>query len=96
MLNQVIMVARCSKIENNNDVTTLEVKVQRTFKNDNGEYDVDTISCNLIGHLASNTKEFLEVGNLIGIKGHLEECNGILTVIAEKITLLSSKKEEDK
>ena len=96
MLNNVFLVGYCSKIlENGEENITLEVAVSSSFKNSKGEYDVDTISCILIGSIAGNAKEYINVNNLVGIKGRLQETSGNVTVLVEKITFLSSKKESD-
>ena len=108
MLNQSILVGRIVKepeireTENGNKVTNVTLAVQRTFKNVNGEYDTDFISCVLWKGIAESTTEYCKKGDLIGIRGRIqtrtieteETRRNIMEVIAERVTFLSSKKQE--
>ena len=49
-----------------------------------------------MGNVEKNTKEWTKKGDIIGIRGRLQEEEGTLYVMAEKITFLSSKKEKMK
>ena len=107
VLNQVILVGRVVRnpelhdVGEDNKVTFLTVAVPRSFKNINGEYDTDFISCTIWKGIAENVCEYCHKGDLIGIKGHLqtreikeeETSKTIMEVIVEKVTFLSSKKE---
>lgn len=100
MLNQVIMVGRIAKelelkeLENGRKELDILLSVSRSYKNANGEYDIDLIPCVAYGSIAENTKDYCKKGDLIGIKGSLrasEEDNRIY-IIAEKLTFLSTKR----
>ena len=97
MLNQVILVGRIVDIRKSENRTLLNLCVPRSFKNENGEYENDIIKCVLMGNIATNTLEYCRHGDLIGIKGRLQSVgrNDILSVVAEKVTFLSSKKVEE-
>ena len=75
MLNQSILVGRIVKdpevkeTENGNKVTNITLAVQRPYKNINGEYDTDFISCVLWKGVAETTAEYCKKGDLIGING---------------------------
>lgn len=64
MLNQTVIVGRLIKdpelneTENGNKVTNITLAVPRSFKNVNGEYDTDFISCVLWKGIAENTVEY--------------------------------------
>lgn len=112
MLNQVVLVGRLTsdpevtETESGKKVTTMNIAVQRPFKNMNGLYETDFIKCVLWNNIATNTSEYCKKGDIVGIKGRLETGNYIdkdnkkkyyTEVIAEKVTFLSSsKKNEEK
>jgi len=101
MLNQVIIVGRLvnnpevQENENGNKSIIITLAIPRTYKNINGEYDTDFITCKLWEGIAKNAEEFLNKGDLVGVRGRLESKEKEIIVIAEKITFLSSKKEEE-
>ena len=109
MLNQNVTVGRIVNdpvlLENNENekYTTITIAVQRTYKNKNGEYDVDFIDVQLTKMLAENTSQYCKKGDVIGIKGRLEtrevkpveKIDTVTELIAEKVTFLSSRKEDN-
>ena len=110
MLNQSILVGRIVKdpevreTESGNKVTNITLAVQRPYKNINGEYDTDFISCVLWKGVAETTAEYCKKGDLVGIKGRIqtrdveledETHKKYVEVIAEKVTFLSSKKADE-
>lgn len=110
MLNQTVLVGRLVKdpelreTDSGNKVTNITLAVPRSYKNQNGEYDTDFISCVLWKGIAENTAAYVKRGDLVGIKGHIQsrsvELNdevkkSIVEVVAEKVTFLSSKRAED-
>lgn len=108
MLNQTVIVGRIVREPELYEteagrVTNITLAVPRTFKNSEGEYDTDFISCVLWKGVAENTVEYCHKGDLVGIKGRLQTRNieledetkkHIMEVVAEKVTFLSSKKKE--
>ena len=78
MLNQSILVGRIVKepeireTENGTKVTNLTLAVQRSYKNVEGEYDTDFISCVLWKGIAETTAEYCKKGDLIGIRGRIQ------------------------
>lgn len=110
MLNQLVLVGRLTsdvevKEVGDKKVTTIVVAVPRPFKNQDGEYETDFIKCNVWNNLAETTAEYCGKGDLIGIKGRvqtneIEKEDGTkeykLEIVAEKITFLNAKKEENK
>ena len=109
MLNQIVLVGRITKdvevreTEGGRKVATLALAVPRNFKNINGEYETDFLYCSLWDVIATNTKEYCKVGDLVGIKGRVTssqyekdgEKRYAMDIIAEKVTFLSSKKQEE-
>ena len=108
MLNQTVIVGRIAKdpelreTENGKKVTNVTLAVPRSFKNSNGEYETDFISCVLWKGIAESTVEYCKKGDLVGVKGRIqtriyekdEEKKYTTEVVAEKITFLSSKPKE--
>ena len=110
MLNQSILVGRIGKepevreTENGTKVTHITLAVQRPYKNVEGEYDTDFISCVLWKGIAETTAEYCKKGDLIGIRGRIQSKiteypneikHNVMEVVAERVTFLSSKKQED-
>lgn len=110
MLNQVVLVGRLTsnlelkETEKGIQVANITLAVQRSFKNEDGEYETDFIDCVLWNSIAENTAQYCRCGDLVGIKGRIqtgsyEAQDGTrrysTEVIAERITFLSSKKNED-
>jgi len=91
--------------ENNKKVSYITVAVPRSFKDVNGEYQTDFINVVLFDLVAKNTSEYCKKGSIVGIKGRLQsnvvesedkDTKYYMDVIAEKVTFLSSKSEDDK
>ena len=109
MLNQAVLVGRIVKEPELRDtdrgkVSNITLAVPRSFKNSNGEYDTDFISCVLWKGVAESTAEYCKKGDLVGIKGRIQTRNveledetrkQFVEVIAEKVTFLSSRKSEE-
>ena len=109
MLNQVVLVGRLvrepeiQKTENDKSILRITLAVPRSFKNVKGEYDTDFIDCTLWDMVAKNTTDYCHKGDIIGVKGRIET-NMVEKedktrkyyqhVVAEKVTFLTSKKQE--
>ena len=78
MLNQVILVARLEKISDEQIV--LKVAARDT-------YEDWFITVDISHDIMTNVRAYCHVGDVVGIKGHLEQSNRI---VGEKITFLSS------
>lgn len=109
MLNQAVLVGRIVQdpelkdLENGNKMAKITLAVPRSFKNADGIYDTDFISCVLWKGIAENTVEYCKKGDLVGVKGRIqtrdvelddESHRKYVEVIAEKVTFLSSKKAD--
>lgn len=90
MLNQVVVVGRIYSMENGE----LVMAVPRSFKNENGEYDTDYIDVRLSKSIEENVSTYCEIGDLVGVKGRLESGINKMSVVAEKVTFLSSRKKD--
>ena len=104
MINQVILVGTLSKepeiitLESGKTVLNILLAVQRPYKNADGENETDFIDCELWNSVANTT---CHKGDLIGVKGRIktdyydkeEETRKVTSVVAEKVTFLSSSNE---
>lgn len=110
MLNQIVLVGRLTsdlevkELEGGKKETLLTLAIPRSFKNENGEYETDFITCRLFNNIAENTAEYCKKGDIVGIKGRLQSIveENVLEekvfkteVIAEKVTFLSSKSDKE-
>jgi len=71
VLNQAVLVGRIVrepelKETEKGKVTNITLAVPRSFKNQNGEYDTDFISCVLWKGVAESTVEYCKKGDLVG------------------------------
>lgn len=109
MLNQIILVGRLTKdpevknIDDMKSVSNITLAIPRTFKNADGVYDTDFVDVTLWNGIASNTAEYCKKGDIVGVKGRMqtnfyEKDDGTkvskLDVVGEKVTFLSSAKNE--
>ena len=92
MLNNFMVVGRINNIDLKNDICVLTIRIPRSFKNKDGEYEEDLISVQVFGSLRDTLKEYCDSGDLIGVKGRIQNSN---ILVAEKISFLSSKQKKD-
>ena len=109
MLNNVVLVGRLTKDpslsegENETKRLNITIAIPRDYKNQDGTYDTDFISCVLWNNLADQTCEYCKKGDIIGIKGRLQSSSYLkddvtyykTEVVAQRISFLSAKKIND-
>lgn len=88
-MNNVILVGRITKFERN-EVT---ISVNRNYKNEDGIYMSDLIPIWLSANTGEKMKDFCKIGDVIGVKGRLENRGGVV-VMADKVSFISSKNAE--
>ena len=88
-MNNVILVGRITSFEGN-EVT---VSITRNYKNEDGIYMSDSIPVWLSANIGGQMKEFCRIGDVIGVKGRLENRGGVV-VMADKVSFISAKKSE--
>ena len=88
-MNNVILVGRITSFEGN-EVT---VSITRNYKNEDGIYMSDSIPVRLSANIGEKMKEFCKIGDVIGVKGRLEN-RGEVVVMADKVSFVSPKKSE--
>ena len=110
MHNVVYLIGRLTEdptlksIGEEKDMLTINLAVQRSYKNENGIYETDFIRCILWNGIAKNTSEYCHTGDLVGVKGRLQtrkyedenkEDKYITEVIVDKVSFLASKRETE-
>lgn len=107
MLNQIVLVGRLAndpelfQTETGKKVARMVLAVPRAYKNVNGEYDTDFLTCKLWQGIAQRTMDYCHKGDLVGVKGRLEnytyetenDKRTFTEVVVDKVTFLSSKKQ---
>ena len=98
MLNQIVMVGRIVeslelKEVEGKKVCNTKLAVKRSYKNEEGIYEVDFIPVTLTGGIVENISEYCKKGDLVGVKGSLTIVDEKLEIKIEKVTYLSSQKE---
>ena len=109
-MNTVILIGRLTKevelryTEKELPIANFTIAINRDYKNEKGEYETDFINCVVFQQSAKLMGEYTHKGDLIGIKGRLQTRNYedkegkkhyITEVIAERITFLQTKKEDN-
>ena len=97
MLNQIVLIGRLTEnvnveTEDGKQKSIITLAVKRNFENEDGVCETDFINCILWNGIASSTAEYCKKGDLIGIKGRVQEEDGKMEIIAERVTFLSNKK----
>jgi len=109
MFNQVILVGRLTKdpeivkLEDGKKVCNISLAVKRSFKNYDGDYEVDFIKIKLWEGLATTVENYMRKGDLLVVKARLQtrliDLNAdkkmnVYDIVGERVTFLSSPKEE--
>ena len=89
MFNMFCVVGKVDNIDLKDDISMLTLRVPRSFKNKDGEYEEDLITIQVFSNLSSTLNEYCNNGDTVGVKGRIQS---IYILVAEKISLLSSKK----
>ena len=91
--------------EEEKSMLSINLAVQRSYKNEDGIYEADFIRCVLWDGIAVHTSEYCKKGDLVGVKGRLQtrkyenedtkETKYITEVIVDKLSFLASKKDPE-
>ena len=93
MLNQCVLVGRVMELLPESNL--MKIAVSRAYKNENGEYDTDIIAIHIFGGIAKNTCEYCSKGDVVGVKGRLENRDSEMIIVADKISFLSSHRSNE-
>lgn len=67
-----------------------KIAVTRNYKNIDGAYETDFIPCKVCGTMLTNVQEYLNKGDLIGVKGSIQSNEENIYINVEKLTFLSN------
>ena len=76
-MNKVCLIGRLTAkpelryTSNNKAVCNFSIAVNRNYKNEDGELEVDFINCSVFEKMAENIAKYQEKGNLIAVEGSL-------------------------
>ena len=108
-MNKIILIGRMTKdieiryTQNQKEVGSFDLAVNRNYKNQNGEYDTDFFKCIAWGNLAKTIQTYTSKGSQIAIEGRVENrtyqandgTNRYVTeVVVEGVHLIDFKKNE--
>ena len=95
MLNQLVLVGKIlEEPKKEGNKITLVITTMRSFKNTEGIYESDDIPVIVWNGVAEQTKEYCHKGDTIGIKARIQMNDNNIEIVAEKITILTTKKED--
>lgn len=104
MLNQIVLVGKIKEIKGLKETSTgikfmnLVLEVERSYKNADGIFESDIISCSLWRSLAESFQGTCDVGSVVGVKGRIQsypytneaqEVYYRYEIIAEKVSIIS-------
>lgn len=109
MLNQLFLVGRLVKdpelknLESGSKLSRITLAVPRSYKNTSGEYQTDFFDCTLWKGIAENTVEYCKKGDVLCVKGRIEnrvyekddKKNYTTEIIAEKVSFLLNNNKND-
>lgn len=108
-MNKIILIGRMTKdieiryTQNQKEVGSFDLVVNRNYKNANGEYDTDFFKCIAWGNLAKTIQTYTSKGSQLAIEGRVENRtyqanNGtnryVTEVVVEGVHLIDFKKNE--
>ena len=88
-MNNVILVGRITSFEGEK----VTISITRNYKNEDGIYMSDLIPIHLGINITEKMVDFCKIGDVIAIKGRLENRDGVV-VMADKVSFISAKKSE--
>ena len=97
-MNHVVLTGRLINIDENlteEKRLNFTLAINRYYKNEEGVYETDFIKCKCFNNIAESTLEYCKIGDLVGVKGTLQNENNTMIVSVERLTFLSTKKEEE-
>jgi single-strand DNA-binding protein len=109
-MNKVLLIGRTTKdielrtTNSGKSVISFSIAVNRTFKNENGEYDSDFFNCIAFNKLAETVSRYVGKGDLLAVEGRLQtrnytDTNGskhyVTEILVDSVDFLQPKKKEE-
>ena len=94
MVNGYTLVGRIARLLDD----CMIISVVRSYKNQDGEYESDFFNIYMSNNILDNTKKYCKVGDIVGVKGHMQSIEYTkdsttyrrIRLLADKVTFLSS------
>lgn len=109
MINNTVLTGRITRdpeiksTGQSGSVCSFTLAVNRTFKNQQGEYEADFINCVAFNNTAQRMQQYVRKGNLLGVTGRIQTRNYenkmgqrvyITEVIASNVTFLENNNKQ--
>lgn len=88
MFNMFCVVGKVNNIDLKDDICSFTLRVPRSFKSKDGEYEEDLITIQVFGNLSYALNEYCKTGHLVGVKERIQGSN---VLVAERVAFLSSR-----
>lgn len=109
MYNLVYLIGRLTRepelttTKNGKEVLSVNLAVQRSYKNSDGIYETDFIKCVLWEGIANRVAEYCSKGDLIAVRGQIRtnvvedenDTKFYTEILVEKVSFLSTAKEKE-
>ncbi|MBR0386073.1 MAG: single-stranded DNA-binding protein [Erysipelotrichaceae bacterium] len=99
MLNQVIMIGKVSSFPQRNEkdfvLASFTMEVERPYCEPDGSHRIDVFPVVLWRGVADVISEKHHLGEVVAVKGRLEMNNGIMEIIAERVSFITSQSASD-
>lgn len=107
MINQVTLVGRLTKdpelryTPEGHAVSNVTVALNRSFRNNEGQYAADFVQCTIWKKTAENTAQYCRKGSIVGITGRIQTRNYenqegkkvyVTEVVAENVRFMDTNK----
>lgn len=91
-MNYFMLVGRIVSItEIKDSKAVVKIEVAREKRNNQGDFDIDSIDITLKDNIAKTTKEYCKQDDVIGVKGSIECLNNKLELVASNVSFLKAK-----
>ena len=92
MLNNCVLMGRLKELEiKENNGVKMGIMYLSIPKNEEENVVLEIVVCE---NMINNVKDYCDKGDLVGIKGKIDLLDNKTTIIAEKITFLSTRKND--
>lgn len=96
-MNNLMIVGRIEKspiINEKENSVEFTIKVERNYRNKNGEYETDFIPIKIFGAMKQGVLDYCKENDVIAVKGRLSKLrNEKLEIVVEKLSYIASGKD---
>jgi len=96
-MNNLMILGRIEKspiINEKENCVEFTIKVERNYRNKNGEYETDFIPIKIFGSMKQGVLDYCKENDVIAVKGRLSKLrNEKLEIVVEKLSYIASGKD---